>query len=342
MERNFRRQDRVKPKGGNSNLKGIVQGAAAVPRRAFGGAVGDPVLAMDATLYQHLPLPRAVGPYIPIRLTKRFKTTSHALIFGVNHFHATTTAGATDESWTNIICRSAVNSAAAISNIGNTQNYLLDTAGTSNTTQWVPAAFTLQVVNSQALQTTHGVVYIGRSSTALQLGGVSTTWNAAMDNLVQYQAPRMCMAAKLAMRGVKVSAIPLDMSKLASFLHLRGGDDAAPVTWSGVTTDVDTASEPRGLGPIYVYNPDGIELEYLVTVEWRVRFSYAEPASATHRHFPVASDNVWNKVIATMSAAGHGVADIAESVARIGAAARTFMSSSPGQAMLADGALMVD
>jgi hypothetical protein len=60
-------------------------------------------------------------------------------------------------------------------------------------------------------------------------------------------------------------------------------------------------------------------LEFLITVEWRVRFDPGNPAVASHSHHDTTSDGVWNSVCREMSSAGHGVEELAEDVMELGA-----------------------
>lgn len=185
-----------------------------------------------------------------------------------------------------------------------------------------PAAVTIQIMNPEALQTTHGIAYIGRSSAQYELGGSLRNWSTLGNEFVQFMAPRLCSAGKLALRGVKVSSYPLDMNELSDFRGVRPYADAFGV--GGGTKTFNWTSQkirPAGFAPLVINNPDGIGLQVLVTIEWRVRFDPGNVAAGTHRQYPVATDATWSKVTSAMSSAGHGVVDIAERTAEVGEAA---------------------
>lgn len=89
------------------------------------------------------------------------------------------------------------------------------------------------------------------------------------------------------------------------------------------TWNATSEPEPTGWAPMFVYNTGGggdnsLELEYLVTTEWRVRFDLSNPASAGHRHHEVADDGIWNRMAREAAAMGPGVRDIADIVANVG------------------------
>ena len=126
-------------------------------------------------------------------------------------------------------------------------------------------------------------------------------------------------AGKLALRGVQMDSYPLNMSALADFRPVANTADAA-VTW-----DATNLIHPLGFAPIVVINQASTEtpplkLNFLVTVEWRVRFDIGNPAVASHTHHGVSSDQHWDDLIRQAVQKGAGVADIVERVANAGGA----------------------
>jgi hypothetical protein len=181
-------------------------------------------------------------------------------------------------------------------------------------------------MNPQSLQTTSGMIYVGRLNSKPKMAGQSKTWKVLANEFVSYNNPRLCAAGKLALRGVKVDGIPYNMSELSNFEPLsRPNDD--PFTWNDsiITGNMNTA-ECWGFAPIVVYNPDQIPLQFLVTVEWRVRFDPSNPAQAAHVQHSVASDSLWSKAIEAMASMGHGAQDIAAVVQRTGAFAENLVN----------------
>jgi len=266
----------------------------------------------------HLALPRAVGGYSIIRTTQIVTSSNTSNLFGLFKGPGTEF---TETCWLDLV---------GVSNapfkFGDPIN---DTLGAQfftnsplnqaslNGARMVPAAMTVQVMNPNALQTTSGIIYIGRSKTVLDLMGNTRTWVDLMQELVSYSAPRLCSAGKLALRGVQVNAVPNNLSVLSDFVPRRiVAGSTSPKTWTEAATPVDF----EGFGPIFVYNPESVPLQYLVTVEWRMRFDPLNPAYAGHIMHPPASESTWHKVISDAEAAGNGVHDIAEVVADAGVA----------------------
>jgi len=177
-----------------------------------------------------------------------------------------------------------------------------------------PAAFSVQVMNPQALQSTSGMVYIGRckNKVALSEGNLTQTFQDLADNLVSYSNPRLCAAGKLALRGVQIDAVPNNMSELAKFTTV----DAQA---SGIDQlEPSNVRHQEGFNPIFVYNPDGVPLQYLVCCEWRVRFDPSNPAYAACVSHKPTTDTKWWEHMEHAVRLGNGVIDIVERVAATG------------------------
>lgn len=294
---------------GKADLRGIVQGVGSVPNRPWGAKTSywSPSV-FSALSYNHLPLPRAVGGYLVNRTTHRFSSGQVALLFGV--FRGLDDTGKL--SWTTNVCVNSNGAAAGvISGIGNTAFQRLVLTGTAQTTLLnalvAPAAVTVQIINPNAVQTTTGVVAASRAHQVLDWAGVTDTWTEKIEQLQTYTSPRLLAAAKLAFRGVKVDAIPYNMNAISDFRPFNQGPQGQ-TTWerSSTTPDLD------GFAPIWVYNPEQVNLQYIVTVEWRVRFDPENPAHAAHTQYPVATDRCWQWHIDKMTKEGHGVKDISD------------------------------
>lgn len=307
-------------------LAGIKQGVGAVttsafpkskPQRSNGGKLSTLCkYALNAMHPAHLALPRAVGSYSVIRTTDVITTDRQAMLFGAfmgggNEY--------TGQMWHSHI---AVGSEDIARSIGDAvpNAYFFGSpaiaADALNGARMVPAAITVQIMNGDALQTTAGIAYVGRSKTVLNLMGDSRTWEEVMKELVSYSAPRLCSAGKLALRGVQTNAVPNNMQQLSDFAPRR-----APPPGLYAWTEATYGTDFEGFGQAFVYNPSSIFLSYLVTIEWRVRFDPLNPAYAGHTMHEPASESTWNKVIGSAESMGNGVVDIADVTADIGAAA---------------------
>jgi hypothetical protein len=298
-------------------LQANTQGVGCVPRRPFGAArlIRNPSLSCWSALSpDHLPLPRAVGPYLPVRATRVLRSDRAVNIFGA--FRREGGQAGIGGDWNNVIALTSVDETQPINAAANAYLYTMPLAGFGAGTSaltLVPAAITLQVMNREALNSTTGIIYAGVMSTQADIRGRTETWSTYAARFIEFMAPRLMSAGKLCLKGVQVNSYPLSMSQLSEFTTLVNSTDAA-VTYDSALPHLE------GFAPIMVYNPDKVELEYLLTVEYRVRFDLANPASAAHRHFTVASDSTWDKLMRQAVALGHGVRDIADVVASTGQA----------------------
>jgi hypothetical protein len=327
----------MKKKRQGGRLFGIKQGVGQITTAAFpkrnkrkqGNRRINMRHALNAMHPCHLPLPRAVGAYTVIRTTDIVDADREAMLFGVFKGPA---SQFTDTAWlTDIAVTNAFD--GLDTPIGDTQgdgNAIFFTSPalketSLNGARMVPAAITVQIMNSEALQNADGIVYIGRSKTVLDLMGSGRTWKEIMGELISYSAPRLCSAGKLALRGVQVNAVPNNMSVLSDFVPRRIATSGRQ-KWDQSNYALDF----EGFGPIFVYNPDNVKLKYLVTIEWRMRFDPLNPAYAGHTMHTPASESTWNKVIGEAEAAGNGVMDIADVVGDIGMAALPYAAVMAG------------
>jgi len=180
----------------------------------------------------------------------------------------------------------------------------------------VPAAFSIQVMNTDPVSSASGMLYIGRCKNKVHLAesDLTRTWADLADDLVAYSNPRMCSAGKLALRGVQVDAVPNNMSELAKFTTRN------EIAETNFTLSPTRADHQEGFNPIFVYNPDGANIQVLVCCEWRVRFDPSNPAYAGCRMHKPSSDAAWADTIERAVQLGSGAADIVEVVARAGRA----------------------
>lgn len=324
--------NRKQPKGGprkkiNRRSRAdvvLAQGVGKSIPRAFGDST-LPGNCWDAFHPSHASLPRSVGPYTVVRTSAVVTSSDKLLIFGT--FQENTDTGG--RVWTNTVAIGANDATVDVSAANNAKYYSVPTpdgvSGPFASTTAVPSAISVQVMNPNALQTTAGIVQGAVLPMQFAIGGASRTWNSFANDFVSYFKPRLCSAGKLALRGVQMDSYPLNMSEVSDFKQLdeKVQDQNGTIfTWSGASAGtVGSASmNPVGWAPMGIANPNGVALDYLVCVEWRVRFDIGHPACSTHTHHPVSSDKAWDKQIAKAVNLGHGVMDIVERVANVGAA----------------------
>jgi len=261
----------------------------------------------DAFHHAHLPLPRPTGPYTVIRTTQLVASGSGLILFGPTFDR--------DKSlWTNhcAYAYNDFNSPGSKSN--NLKTYAFTTIAGSNWNgaQVVPSAFSVQMMNPNAIQTTSGIIYAGRLRTAFKMSESSGTAGAALANeFVSYNNPRLLSSAKLAFRGTQTDLVPYNMSELANFTKCE-------TDTPGDFTGGPNMNDNQGFAPMFVYNPDGVALQFLVCCEWRVRFDPSNPAQASHVQHNHAPESVWMQALHAAEAVGNGVIDIADRVAATG------------------------
>lgn len=329
----LRRRRRARGANRTYATRVLATGVGGTARRAFGSMTGHTLACWDAKHLHHLPLPRAVGPYTVIRATKRVQISTYANIIGtIQVGGAYSDAG----SWSTICMISDVTSSGNINGPNNAHVTVLPLDGLGGAATLVPSALSVQVMCPTALQTASGIVYAGVMNTQAQISGRGETWNSYMDKFVQFQNPRLLAASKLALRGVQMNSYPLNMSEVSRFTSLAQNS-------AGILTLSADKFVPVGWAPIVIYNPNGVTLELLITMEFRVRFDLDNPASASHSHHPIASDSVWDSLVRKATSLGNGVCDIADVVANTGMAVGKAMAvadriGSAGGALLALGA----
>jgi len=317
-----------------AELTGIKQGAAAAVGKAFGatgkkkkekrqkegGYGGDCLRCWDAFDPAHLPLPRAVAPYTTIRTTAIWNPSddnNRTFALFAPSIDVASDGGQWNSSYaisSNKLMTDALNVSA-----GATQHAF---AG-MNTASWkaasvVPSAFSIQIMNPEAMATTTGMVYVGRCLNKVNLseGDLTKTFQSVVDNLVSYSAPRLCSAGKLALRGVQVDSIPNNMSQLANFTTLKEAITAS------FTLSASNYQHQEGFNPIFIYNPNQVALQVLVCCEWRVRFDPSNPAYAACRMHEPSTDHTWYETLRKGAEMGSAVVDIAEKAVQLGKAIR--------------------
>lgn len=325
---------------------GVTQGVGSVPKMPFGSMRINPTnvrlaaTAMNANNPAHLSLPINTGPYTVMRTTTIVTSSDHFIGFGFfkgaydeTTVVTNTVAERADKGWAPVIGFGSQGIATKPSDYLGTSFFgcpQLATLGEGATI--APAAMTVQIMNGASLQEASGIFYIGRSRTQLRLQDSTVPWGEIGQDFVSYQAPRLCSGGKLALRGVKVDSMPFNIQELMDFDTIIGPPlvDAAysdqTIAWSTVAQDAATGTRAenrllsmKGFSPTCVYNPEAKPLQYIVTCEWRVRFSYTHAASSTHTHHAAADTRVWDGVSNIMQSAGHGAMDIAQNVAYEGA-----------------------
>lgn len=311
--------------GGGGGLRGnattvLAQGAVAAPRRNFGtqktngSSLAAMRMCLDARIPKTIGLPRAVGPYTVIRTTVLHTTSAKFVMFCpfINN-----DSNINDSKWLTWCGIESVAAGIPVVGSANTRPISMPMTSLGGACEVVPAALTVQVMNPASLQTADGVFAMARVNQQMSLGNSDPldTYNDVATRVISYYSPRILTGGKLAIRGVKCDAYPLNMSEYSQFMPITGF--AAPFTWSN-------NQRPAALSPIvFVQENAALQkpIDFMVTMEWRVRFDPGNPATASHTHHDITSDSAWNSLVKHMSSGLHAVEEIAETVANVGRAA---------------------
>jgi hypothetical protein len=285
---------RATPKQQPRNAPATSRGLVVKPKSNMGGTVVSTKRGLDAFSQAHLTLPRPVNSYSPLRVVKRLSIGDKFSFFAPFNQQQVASAAGDFGDWCNIVGLKTDNIAVAVNAASNWKTIALPT----NTQDWlnvevVPAAVSLRVFNSGALQTTTGSIYMGRVSGDLNWDNSSTTIEQKINNLIQYQSPTLITAAELALHPRQIDLIPTDFSQVSNFTHYqRNIADDSPYTWGA-------SNGPRmaGFTPAFVYNPDKVALTIEVCVEFRVRFDPDSIMSETQKHYHPTSIMVWDKIM---------------------------------------------
>lgn len=261
----------------------------------------------DATSLVHLPLPRAIGPYITLKTTCLVSTTDQVCIFG-------SFAYTRQSKWTNTCALSSVDAMNPINGTDNTRRheYPLNSLS-SGVETLVPAKVTVQIMNPGALQDTRGTILGSVLNYVPILQDDTSTWAQWADRVTAFNQPRLMSAAKLALRGVKASCVPMDMNDLSDFTHFHETLDPLVFTNDWIN--------PHGFAPVFAFNPNGILINYLVTTEWRCRFDASNPAVSTHIKHNSTPPSLHDKIVNSLPHFGTGFKELADVVADVGIAA---------------------
>jgi len=292
---------------GVAGFRAITQNVAVSVATPFGDNPKPATIqcGLDAFNPCSVPLPRAIGDYTVVRTTQVLSLKDAVMLFGPVYDGRNY-----DKMWSSCFCQSSVDPAVAVNAASNTR---LTSFDTMNTSDWgfarmVPAAFSVQIMNPNALQTTAGVVYAGRCRQMIGLANKTITWDALAQELVSYSNPRLLSAGKLALRGVQMDAVPFDMNAMSDF-------ETRYLSLNGTYTNINPAFKFDAMAPLFVYNPEGIPLQFLICCEWRVRFDPSNPAYAANTYHSPSSMGYWDKLQRVASYVGNGVQDIVERTA---------------------------
>lgn len=293
----------------------LATGAGATVPRAMGGVKSYSLACWDAKSTQHLPLPISTGPYSVIRATRRVTVAQQANIIGT--FAVPRNLGSSDNfhpnagDWSEVVMVSSAAINQPINGLTNTLTSTVNLDGLGDAATLVPSALSVQIMCPTALQTASGMLYAGLMNTQAAIGARSETWGSYMEKFIQFQNPRILTASQLALRGVQINSYPINLGALTRFTPLYKTADSL-VTYNYA------AEEPTGFAPIVIYNTLGIDLEVLITIEYRIRFDLDHPASASHTFYGTAPDQVWDRLTRQASSKGNGVIDMPASVANTG------------------------
>lgn len=294
-----------------------MQAVGTFPDKFIGGAVAkNPTPAcFNALSRVTWGLPRAVGPYTIITMTRRINTPNRIMIFAP--WSNKTVANSALQP-TNIIAVgcSAANSSNPWNGSNQWEQLGLPAGNFFDQIEAVPCAFTVQVMNPNPLTTADGIITIGRLHTKQEFASIGATHTKedVLNGMQQFCAPRLVSGGKLCLRGVFGSLVPYDMAELSNFRGVEVRADGN-FTWDYSGTGTPLPYESLGMAPLFVYQSvSPVSLDYLVTVKYRVRFPVTNIAMATHVMHPISDDHKLHRAMSTFQELGHGIQELADTV----------------------------
>jgi len=277
---------------------------APKPKQKARRMMARPGLLLDATRDGVLGLPRPVGKYMVVRTT----TTVSAVANFCNVFCPfIVDDGVTVAKWMPMVGVRDVNAGLAINAANNTRPVLVTGLDqfSQGLTEIVPAHFSVRVINSNALQTTSGTIYLGRLASSFDAGGSTLTWTDAFNNFLSSSKPRAVSAAYLALNTLHADAVPIEFDELSDFMGVIATSSITnPFTWGS------DAYKPGALSPLYVFNPAGVALDFQITVQWRVRLDANNPLASSHVNVPLTDGTVWQSAIQDVESLGESFMEV--------------------------------
>lgn len=249
--------------------------------------------ASDSTLG----LPRPTGPYTIVRTTSVFTHSSRVNLFcpWIN------CDGVLPEKFMPWCGVRDVSASLPINGTNNTASYPISTTdsftvGGLSATELVPATMTVRVTCGKPLQTASGLIYLGRCPGNMSAGGTTMTWDDAIAALASVSKPKVVSAAALALDPHECHAVPYDFEEVSNFREMLPLSAlGSPFSWT------NDRFRPAALSPIFVWNPNGEDLNFEVIIQWRVRLDSANPLAAVHTYHPIAPLSLWDRVVNMVS-----------------------------------------
>jgi hypothetical protein len=180
----------------------------------------------------------------------------------------------------------SVNSAAAMGAANNAFRAPFNITGLLGMNM-APAACTIRVSNTEPLQTTSGMIYVGQARSKYLPKGNLGTWDAYSNLLISHGGPQTFSAAQLATNAVEATCIPMEVEELTNFRTL--GDFGENV----FTFNATYGETWNGFAPVYVYNPSNIALAIEIEMELRVRPGFTSPFQAAAVQHAPSTERDW-------------------------------------------------
>ena len=245
---------------------------------------------------EHLPLPRAIGAYRTVHLTKIVPSSARYFLAG---FMSTTSGG--KDRMSNIIAMESVNAAGGVNAANNTRRFVHST-GLANM-NCAPAAMTVKVMANEPLQTATGTVRLGQAQSKLNLNDEAASWDAVFDVLLSHSRFVATSVASLAVNPIEASALPVELGEMAEFRPMYDYGEGL-VTWNNTMEEDYT-----GFAPILISNEAGKSLIYEIQMEFRVRPDYTSPFTDGMRTRKPSSEATWAETISALIEGGIQVAN---------------------------------
>lgn len=251
-----------------------------------------------------LALPRPIADHTEVRTIQNYSLTTSATqqLWVFVPFESSEGGGSLSRPSMRSYCgfKKTDTSLSAVPNGLDILNMSFLSGGNADSVECVPSKMTVRITVPSPLQTATGQFFLGRWAVNPDPRQYVTYADMA-DGFISYAHPRPLTAARLAVEGVEVSALPRDMNKMADFLPMFASGGGSELV-QGTYPFTDSKYPWEGLTPIFfVSQPNSgspnTEVNIQVAISWRWRFRMDNVASSTHRHHPPGSMAQWNKII---------------------------------------------
>jgi hypothetical protein len=259
----------------------------------MGGSVTYNKAGLDAFATAHIPLPRPVSSYTVLRSTRYIESSNKAFIFSPMNYQEVASNTGDQGDWTNFCGVTAASDTSAVNASSGWTKLALPTTSSDFTGVFMaPSAISVRVYNTNAFQTTAGIVVMGRVNGEVDWNNETVTIKKKFEEMRQYNSSVAISAAELALQPRQIDGVPLDFNQVSNFTDMRVYTNDAALTWTA-----SNGHRPSGFTPIFIHNPNGISLTFEICMEMRCRYTPERIYATLQKHYPPSPIGVWDAIM---------------------------------------------